>query len=74
MPGLVVDTCNPTCSGDRDQEDRGLKPALANKFSRPDLKNTELKNRTGGTAQVVEHLPSKCEAPSSNSRTTEINK
>jgi hypothetical protein len=27
---LVVHACNPSYSGGRDQEDRGLKPALAN--------------------------------------------
>jgi hypothetical protein len=32
------------------------------------------KNRAGGEAEVVEHLPSKPEALSSNPRTNKINK
>jgi hypothetical protein len=32
---------------------------------------THTKKRTGGVAQVVEHLPSKCEAPRSDLSTAE---
>jgi hypothetical protein len=31
--------CNPSYSADRDQEDRGLKPALDKQFPRPYLNN-----------------------------------
>jgi hypothetical protein len=37
---LVAHTFNPTYSGDRDQEDCGSKPALANSSMRPCLKKT----------------------------------
>jgi hypothetical protein len=33
----VVHACNPSYSGGRDQEDRGLKPAQANSSARPYL-------------------------------------
>jgi hypothetical protein len=35
---LVAHTCNPSYSGDRDQEDHGLKPTQANSFHDPVLK------------------------------------
>jgi hypothetical protein len=57
--------CNPSYSGGRDQEDHGLKPAQANSSQYPILKipNTKKKKkRTGGVAQVIEHLPRKCKA------------
>jgi hypothetical protein len=34
----VAHTCNPSYSGGRDQEDRGLKPAQANSLRDPILK------------------------------------
>jgi hypothetical protein len=34
----VANTCNPSYSGSRDQEDRGSKPAPANSSMRPYLK------------------------------------
>jgi hypothetical protein len=34
---VVAHTCNPRYSGHRDQEDRGLKPALSKEFQRPYL-------------------------------------
>jgi hypothetical protein len=37
---LVVHTCNPSYSGDREQEDQGLKPAQGN---RPYLEKTHHK-------------------------------
>jgi hypothetical protein len=37
-------------------------------------KHPTQKNRAGGVAQVVVHLPSKCEAPSSNPRTAKKKK
>jgi hypothetical protein len=36
----VVHTCNPSYSGDTDQEDRGLKPAWANSLPDPISKKT----------------------------------
>jgi hypothetical protein len=36
----VAYTSNPSYFGDRDQEDHGLKPAQANSFREPILKNT----------------------------------
>jgi hypothetical protein len=41
---------------------------------RPYLKNTQHKKGLGGVAQVVEHLPSKHEALSSNSSTAPLKK
>jgi hypothetical protein len=59
----VADACNPSYSRDRDQEDRGLKPASSKWFLSPYLQNTQRK-KAGGVAQAVE--PGKCEALSSN--------
>jgi hypothetical protein len=63
----VAHACNPRYSEGRDQEDRG-KIAQAKKFMRPYLKNIQHKMASGVT-QVVEPLPSKYEAPSSNPST-----
>jgi hypothetical protein len=41
---------------------------------RPYLKKNPIQNRAGGVAEVVKHLPSKCEALSSNSSTTKKKK
>jgi hypothetical protein len=50
----VAHTCNPTCSGDRDQEDCGSKPAQANSSRGPHLKKTyHKKGGAGGVAQGV---------------------
>jgi hypothetical protein len=35
---MVAHTCNPSYSGDRDQEDHGLKPAQENSSQDPILK------------------------------------
>jgi hypothetical protein len=50
---LEVHTYNPSCSGGRDQEDRGSKPAWANSSRDPILKNPShtKKNSAGGGAQ-----------------------
>jgi hypothetical protein len=57
--------------GGRDQEDYGCKPAQANSSWEPILKKTQYtQKKVGRVAQVVEHLPSMCEALSSNSSTT----
>jgi hypothetical protein len=47
---LVAHTCNPSYSGDRDQEDHGLKPAQANSLRDLILKKHQ---RAGGVAQSV---------------------
>jgi hypothetical protein len=99
----VAHAYNPSYSGDRDQEDRGLKPAWANSSWDPiseklnpalecrsvvehtwgsvfdpstkkERKGREKKRKlpnpkkAGRVAQVVERLPSKYEALSSNSK------
>jgi hypothetical protein len=61
----VVHNCNPNYSRSSDQEDCGSKPAQANSLQDPILKKKSQK-RAGGVAQVVEHLPTKCEALNSN--------
>jgi hypothetical protein len=60
----VVHTYNPSYSRGTEQEDHGWRLAPANSSLKPILKipNTW----TGGMAQVVEALTSKCEALSSN--------
>jgi hypothetical protein len=50
----MAHTCNPSYSGDRDQEDCGSKPAQANSLQGPVSKipNTHTKkNRAGGVVQ-----------------------
>jgi hypothetical protein len=49
---LVAHTCNPIYSGGRDQEDCGLKAALANSSQDSISKNLSQK-RAGGVAQDV---------------------
>jgi hypothetical protein len=48
----MAHTCNPSYSGGRDQEDRGLKPAHANSSRDPILKKPSQK-RAGGVVQGV---------------------
>jgi hypothetical protein len=53
---LVAHTCNPSYSGDRDQEDHGLKPDQANSLQasiskHPSPKKKKKKKRAGGMAQ-----------------------
>jgi hypothetical protein len=66
----VAHTYNPNYSGGKDQEDGGSKPAWT--YSCQDtvskIPNTKRADRV---AQVVEYLPSKCEALSSNSNITQ---
>jgi hypothetical protein len=64
----VAHACNPGYSGDRDQEDRGSKPARANSSRDLTLKKPITK-KAGGVAQMESHT-SKCEALSSNPSTT----
>jgi hypothetical protein len=47
------------------QECHGLNPAQPKVNMRPDLKNKLKAKKTEGMSEVVEHLPSKCEALSS---------
>jgi hypothetical protein len=61
----VAHTCNPSYSGGRDQEDHDSKPAQANSSQDPISKNPSQK-RADGVAQIVENLPRKHEALSSN--------
>jgi hypothetical protein len=49
----VAHTCNPSYSGDRDQEACGLKPAQANSLRDPFLKKIITKQRAGGVAHAV---------------------
>jgi hypothetical protein len=66
--GTRAHTCNPGYSGCRNLEDLSLRPAQADNFLRPYLKNTQHK-KWNGMVQMTEHLLSKCEALSSNHRT-----
>jgi hypothetical protein len=66
---LVAHACNPSFSGGRDQEDRGLKPAWANSLVVP-ISKIPTQKRASRVVQVVDFLPSKCEALSSNSKST----
>jgi hypothetical protein len=50
--GGVAHTCNPSYSGDRDQEDHGSKPYWANSLQDPISKNPSQNNRAGGVAQA----------------------
>jgi hypothetical protein len=60
----VVLACNSAYSGGRYQEDRGSKPAQANKSQDPISKLPKRRN-VAGVAQVTECLPSKHEVLSS---------
>jgi hypothetical protein len=68
MLGLVAHSCNPICSEGRDQKNCSSKPAQANSQQILSQKNPSQK-RADGVAQVLEDLPSECEALSSNLRT-----
>jgi hypothetical protein len=48
----VAHTCNPSYSGDRDQEDHDLKPILTDSSQDPIFKKNH-KKRAGGVAQDV---------------------
>jgi hypothetical protein len=62
----VVHTCNPSCSGGRNQENHSSKPARANNLRDLISKNPIRKKRAGGMVQVVDHLLCKHETSSSN--------
>jgi hypothetical protein len=49
----VIHTCNPSYSGGRDQEDRGLRPSQANSSKDPILKQNPSQKRAGGVAPGV---------------------
>jgi hypothetical protein len=59
--------CNPSYAKPRDLEDLSQKLAL-DKSRRPYPKDNRSKKRAEGAVQVLECLPSKCEALSSNPR------
>jgi hypothetical protein len=61
----VAHTYNPSYLGGRDQEDYSLRPAQANSLQDLILKHPTQK-RAGTVTQVIEFLPSKSEALSSN--------
>jgi hypothetical protein len=58
---MMCHTCNPSSSGGRDRRITNLRPAWA-KLARSCLRNTAQHKRKWGVTQVVEHLPSMCEA------------
>jgi hypothetical protein len=72
-PGMVVHICNPSTleaeAGGSGESQGNLGyiaiPFLKNNSNNDDL-TTKPNPRAGGVAQVVEHLPSKCEVLSSN--------
>jgi hypothetical protein len=64
----VAHTSNPSYSGGRDQEDLSSRPAQANSSRDPISKIPNTKKGCW-RAQVVECLPSKCEALSSKPHT-----
>jgi hypothetical protein len=49
----VAHACNPSYSAGRDQENDGLKPALANSSLDPISKKNQHKKMAGGVAQGV---------------------
>jgi hypothetical protein len=53
MLALVTHVCNPSYTGDRDQDNQGSKPVLANSFRDPILKKPSQK-RAGGMVQGVD--------------------
>jgi hypothetical protein len=69
-PGMVRShACDPSYVGDHKKEDSHLRPAPG-KNTRPYLKKNNLKaKRSTGVVQVIEYLPSKYKALSSNSST-----
>jgi hypothetical protein len=64
----VTHAYNPSYSGDRDQQDNILKPSPGKCSWDPILKILNIK-KGWRVVQVVEHLPSKCEALSTNKQT-----
>jgi hypothetical protein len=70
----VAHTCNPSYSGDRDQEDCGSKPEPDKKFVRPYGEKTHHKIGLAEWLKQKECLPSKCEALSSNSKASKKKK
>jgi hypothetical protein len=50
---LGAHPCNPSYSGDRDQENHGSKPARANSFPNSILKKKKSQKRAGGMAQGI---------------------
>jgi hypothetical protein len=65
---LVAQACYPSYSGGREQEDHGSKPAGINRSQDLSLKYL-IQKGAGGVDQVVELVPCKHEALSSNPST-----
>jgi hypothetical protein len=57
----VAHICNFSYSRGRDQQDLSWKPAQANSLGDP-ISKTPITKKADRAAQVVVHLPSKCEA------------
>jgi hypothetical protein len=70
---LVTHTCNSSYSGDRDRR-ISVQGQPREIVQETYLENTQHKKGAGGVAQVVEHLPCKCEALSLNCSTTKERK
>jgi hypothetical protein len=68
----VAHGCNLSYTGGRDREDGGLRPGWANSFQDPISKISNIKT-DWIVDQLVECLPSKCEALSSNPNTAPQN-
>jgi hypothetical protein len=66
---LVAHSCNPSFSGDRDQEDHGSKPAQANSSQDPILTKKKKKNHKEGPVKWL-----KVQALSSNPSTAKEKK
>jgi hypothetical protein len=74
----VACTWNPSYAGRRDQKDHGSRPtwAISKTLSQkyPTHTHTHTQAKADGVAQVIEHLPNKCEAVSSNTSTSKRKK
>jgi hypothetical protein len=57
LPGIVVHVCNPSYSGDRDQEDHSLNPAPRQTVHGTLFQKYPSQSRVDEIIQVVEHLP-----------------
>jgi hypothetical protein len=73
LRNVLSSSCNPSCSGGRDQEGCGSWPAQATSSRAPISKILNTK-RAGGVAHVVELMPSKCEALSTKHSATKKKK
>jgi hypothetical protein len=74
-PDVMAQAYNSSYLGGGGRRISSLRPAQA-KLVKPTLsqKQNQKTSKVGDTAQVVKHLPSKCQALSSNPSTGQINK